>query len=39
VWDIQHEWEMRSAYKILVRNLEGRNHIGDVGIDVGIILR
>jgi hypothetical protein len=26
--------EVRSAYKILVENLKGKDHFGDVGVDV-----
>jgi hypothetical protein len=31
--------KMRSAYQILIRKLKGRDHLGDLGIDVRIILK
>jgi hypothetical protein len=30
--------EMRKSYKILVEDLEGREHLEDVGVDARIIL-
>jgi hypothetical protein len=35
---IDHMGELRSAYKILVENLKGRDHSEDLGIDGRIIL-
>jgi hypothetical protein len=31
--------EMNNAYKILVMKLKGRNYLGDLGIDEGLMLR
>jgi hypothetical protein len=36
---MHHTWEKRNTFKILVRNLKGRDHLGDKGIDVRIILK
>jgi hypothetical protein len=30
--------EMRSAYKILIKNLKRRDHLEDLGVDMKIIL-
>jgi hypothetical protein len=31
--------ESRGIYRVLVGNLRGRNHLGDLGVDRSIILR
>jgi hypothetical protein len=31
--------EMRNAYKIFIRNPQGKNHLGDLGVDGRIILK
>jgi hypothetical protein len=37
-WNIAHMREARNAYKIVVGNLKGRDHLEDLGIDRKIIL-
>jgi hypothetical protein len=31
--------EIRNSYKTVARNLKGREHLGDLGVDVKIILK
>jgi hypothetical protein len=35
---VAHMGEMKSAHKILVKNLKGRDHLEDLGIDGKLIL-
>jgi hypothetical protein len=35
---VAHMGEMQNTYKILIGKLEGRDHLGDLGIDGMIIL-
>jgi hypothetical protein len=38
VGHVTHRGEMRNAYKILVTNLKGRDHLGDISINGRTIL-
>jgi hypothetical protein len=35
---MRHVWEKRGAYRGFVGKLEGKDHLRNLGVDVGIIL-